>query len=50
LSKEENGRYFWPVGKLTRASKWGEDGEMAERLWKRSEERLGELGFVGMTP
>jgi hypothetical protein len=38
------------VGKLTRASKWGEDGELAERLWGWSEEGMGELGFVSVRP
>jgi hypothetical protein len=45
LSQQENGSYFFPVGKLTRASKWGEDEEMAEKLWRWSEDRLRELGF-----
>jgi hypothetical protein len=35
-----NGGYYCPVGKKTRASKCGEDGEMAERLWGWSEEKV----------
>jgi hypothetical protein len=49
LNVEWNGSYFFPVGKLTRASKWGEDKVMAEKLWRWSEERLSELGFVSLT-
>jgi hypothetical protein len=35
-----NGGYYCPVGKKTRASRCGEDGEMAERLWGWSEEKV----------
>jgi len=48
LGKEENGGYFLPVGKLTMASRWGRDEEMAGKLWRWSEERLRELGFTNL--
>jgi hypothetical protein len=49
LNVERNGSYFFTVGKLTRTSKWGKDKAVAERLWRWSEERLGELEFVDLT-
>ncbi|KAH7409671.1 retinol dehydrogenase [Cadophora sp. MPI-SDFR-AT-0126] len=41
-----NGGYFLPVGKLTKASKCGDDREMARKLWEWSEERCVELGLL----
>lgn len=35
-----NGGYFLPVGKKTKASKCGEDAEMAKKLWEWSEKRV----------
>ena len=45
LKEENNGGYFLPVGKKSRASVHGEDGFMARRLWEWSEEYLREKGF-----
>lgn len=45
LKIDDNGAYFLPVGKKTAASKWGQDEEMAGRLWEWSEGKLRELGF-----
>lgn len=42
---EDNGAYFAPVGKRTRASERGEDRELAEKLWEWTEERLRECGY-----
>jgi hypothetical protein len=41
----DNGAYFLPVGKKTKASKFGEDPELAEKLWNWSERRLSGLGY-----
>jgi NAD(P)-dependent dehydrogenase (short-subunit alcohol dehydrogenase family) len=41
----DNGGYFTPVGKKTKASKLGEDQVLAEELWNWSEARLSELGY-----
>ncbi|KAG4433034.1 hypothetical protein IFR05_011473 [Cadophora sp. M221] len=41
-----NGGYFEGVGILSKASKSGEDIEMAKTLWVWSEERLTELDFL----
>jgi NAD(P)-dependent dehydrogenase (short-subunit alcohol dehydrogenase family) len=41
----DNGAYFLPVGKKTKASKFGEDPELAEQLWNWSERRLSGLGY-----
>lgn len=45
LRESDNGGYFWPVGRRTRASACGEDAEMARRLWEWSAEVLKEKGF-----
>jgi NAD(P)-dependent dehydrogenase (short-subunit alcohol dehydrogenase family) len=45
LKESDNGGYFLPVEKKTRASVHGEDGFMAKRLWEWSEESLREKGF-----
>ena len=42
---QDNGGYFLPVGKRTRASKLGENSALAEELWEWSEGRLSELGY-----
>ncbi|KAI9646849.1 hypothetical protein NHQ30_004849 [Ciborinia camelliae] len=41
VKEENNGGYFLPVGREVRASKWGEDEEMARRLWEVSMMMLG---------
>jgi NAD(P)-dependent dehydrogenase (short-subunit alcohol dehydrogenase family) len=45
LRTENNGGYFAPVGKRTRASRWGEDEVMAGKLWEWTEGKLKECGF-----
>jgi hypothetical protein len=45
LTMEDNGCYFLPVGKKTKASKLGEDAKLAEKLFQWSEKRLEELGY-----
>jgi NAD(P)-dependent dehydrogenase (short-subunit alcohol dehydrogenase family) len=45
VGMEDNGSYFLPVGKKTKASKLGEDPELVEKLWTWSEARLTELGY-----
>ena len=45
LKGDDNGAYFLPVGKKTRASVHGEDAFMARKLWEWSEGVLGEKGF-----
>jgi hypothetical protein len=41
----DNGAYFLTVGKRMKASKFGEDPELAEELQNGSERRLRELGY-----
>lgn len=41
-----NGEYFEPVGVRGKVGRWGEDGEMAERLWGWSEGVLRRDGFL----
>lgn len=45
LGEVDNGAYFLPVGKKTRASVHGEDEFMARKLWEWSEGVLREKGF-----
>ena len=45
LKESDNGSYFLPVGKKTRASMHGEDALMARQLWEWSGECLKEKGF-----
>ena len=45
VGTEDNGGYFLPVGKKTKASKFGENAELAKELWKWSETRMNELGY-----
>jgi NAD(P)-dependent dehydrogenase (short-subunit alcohol dehydrogenase family) len=45
LKESDNGSYFLPVGKKTRASVHGEDAFMSRKLWEWSEECLKEKGF-----
>ncbi|PVH77264.1 retinol dehydrogenase [Cadophora sp. DSE1049] len=47
--EDVNGGYFEGVGKLSTASKAGEDGEMARKLWAWSEGNLSEMGLLGGT-
>jgi hypothetical protein len=45
LTMKDNGFYFLPIGKKTKASKFGEDAKLAEELWEWSEKKLAELGY-----
>jgi hypothetical protein len=42
---DDNGAYFTPVGKKTRASERGEDPELAKMLWEWTEEKLRGVGI-----
>jgi len=42
---EDNGCYFLPISKKTKASKLKEDAKLAEKLFQWSEKRLEELGY-----
>jgi hypothetical protein len=42
---DDNGAYFTPVGKKTRASERGEDPELAKMLWEWTEEKLRGCGY-----
>jgi hypothetical protein len=42
---EDNGCYFLPIGKKTKASKLKEDAKLAEKPFQWSEKRLEELGY-----
>jgi hypothetical protein len=45
LTLEDNGSYFFPIGKKTPASKNGEDKVLAGKLWDWTEKELVDMGF-----
>ncbi|OOF94681.1 hypothetical protein ASPCADRAFT_208341 [Aspergillus carbonarius ITEM 5010] len=45
LSSLDNGSYFLPVGKKTKASRSGESLEMAHKLWEWTEEEMRRRGY-----
>lgn len=45
LGAKGNGGYFEKVGRVSKANKWVEDGDLPKRLWSWTEEKLAELGI-----
>ena len=40
-----SGEYYWPVGVVTKGSKWARDEDLAKRLWEWQEDEFRKHGF-----